>query len=150
MERILDRTQLIQSYPLLELRLVPEPLSERVYGYFVAYSTDSIHNGLEPFYEVAERFILTLGNAPEIYIGGFSIFEHRVLLEKFRGELAETFDGILPQAREPLKCYSSEVSKKRRHSLASLSFSLTWLSPSRSGESVGVTLDRLYRRKVLP
>ena len=60
-ERILDRTRLLQSYPLPELRLVPERISERIYGHFVAYSADSILNGLEQFYEVAERLVLSLG-----------------------------------------------------------------------------------------
>ena len=70
------------------------------------------HNGLELFYEVAERFVLSLGHAPEIDVGGFLIYEHRVLLEKRRGQLAETSDGISPQAREILKCCSSEVFDK--------------------------------------
>ena len=94
-ERILDRTRLLQSYPLPELRRIPERLSERFYGHFVAYSADSSHNGPEPFYEVAERLVLSLGLAPEVDVGGFSIYEHRVLLEKLRGELVETSDGIL-------------------------------------------------------
>ena len=60
-ERILDRTRLLQRYPLPERRLVPDRLFERVYGHFVAYSVNSSHNSLETFYEVAERRVLSLG-----------------------------------------------------------------------------------------
>ena len=78
----MDRVCPIQSYPLPELLLVPERLSECIYFNFVAYSADSSHNGLELFYEVAERHVLSLGHAPEIDLGGFSVYEHRVLREK--------------------------------------------------------------------
>ena len=136
MERILDRTRLLQRYPLPELRIVPERLSERVYGHFVAYSTDCSHNSLEPFYEVAERFVLSLGHAPEIDIGGFSFYEHRVLLEKLRGELVETSHGISPQAREPLECCSSEVFDEEA-TFAGISFAFSKLgSPHRDLESM--------------
>ena len=45
----MDRTWIVKGYPLPELRLVPERLSEHIYGHFVANSTDSSHHGFEPF-----------------------------------------------------------------------------------------------------
>ena len=99
MERVLNCARLVHGYPLPEFRLVPERVTECVYCYFVGYSADSGHDDLESFYEVAERFVFSLGHAPEIDIRSFPVYEHRVLLEEFRGELAKASDGISLQAR---------------------------------------------------
>ena len=132
------------------IRLVPERLYERVYGYFVAYSTDSSHNGLEPIYEVTERFIISLGHAPKIDIRGLSIYEHRVLLEKLRSELAEISNVILSHAREPLECCSSKVFNEDA-TFSGISFVFSKLgSPHRDLESlkmchwIGCTVIRCY------
>ena len=54
MESVLDCPRLAESYPLSELRLVPERLHECVYCHIIAYPTNSCHDELEHVQEVAE------------------------------------------------------------------------------------------------
>ena len=82
---------------------------QSVYCHFVAYSADSSHDNLKSFYEVTERLALSLGHAPKIDIGGFLVYEHRVLLEKIRGEFTKASSGIPLQAREPFERCSLEI-----------------------------------------
>ena len=90
MEGVLDCSRCFEGYPFSEFLLVPERLSERIDGHLVAYPADPGHYQLESADELAEGFVFPLEQTPEINIESFSIYEHRVLLEKFRGELSET------------------------------------------------------------
>ena len=111
-EGVLDRPWFVEGYPLSEFRLVPERLSERVNGHFVAYPADPGHHQLKPADELTEGFVFPLGQTPEIDIGSFSIYEHRVLLEKFLCELSETPDRVSLKACEPLERRSFQVLDK--------------------------------------
>ena len=103
MEGVLDRLWFVEGYPFSEFRLVLERLSERIDGHFVSYPADPGHYQLESADELAEGFVVPLGQTPEIDIGSFSIYEHRVLLEKFRCELSETSDRVSLKACEPFE-----------------------------------------------
>ena len=109
MEGVLDRPRFVEDYPFSELRLVPERLSERVNGHFVAYPADPGHYQLEQADELAEGFVFPLGQTPEIDIGSFSIYQHRELFEKFRRELSETPDRIALKACEPFEGHSFQI-----------------------------------------
>ena len=103
MEGVLDRPRFVEGYPFSEFRLVPERLSERVDGPYVAYPTDPGHHQLESADELTEGFVFPLGQTLDIDIGSFSIYEHKVLLEKFRCELSETSDRVSLKACEPFE-----------------------------------------------
>ena len=108
-EGVLDRPRFVEGYQLSEFRLVPERLSERVNGHFVAYPADPGHHQLKQADELAESFVFPLVQTPEIDIESFSIYEHRVLLEKFRCDLSETPDRLSFKACEPLEHRSFQV-----------------------------------------
>ena len=61
MKGVLECLRFAESYPLPELRLVPERLHERVNCHLIAYPANSRHDELEPVQEVTERFVLLLG-----------------------------------------------------------------------------------------
>ncbi|WZZ14779.1 hypothetical protein YC2023_107868 [Brassica napus] len=80
MEGVLDRSRLVEGYPLSEFRLIPERLSQCINGHFIAD-------------KLAEGFV----------------YEHRVLFEKFRCELSETPDSVAMKACEPFERRSFQI-----------------------------------------
>ena len=79
MEGVLDRPRFFEGYPFSEFRLVPERLSQRVDGHFVAYPADPGHYQFESADKLAEGFVFPLGETPEVNIGGFPVYEYKVL-----------------------------------------------------------------------
>ena len=82
-EGVPDHLRFVEGYPFSEFRLVRERFSERVNGHLVAYPADPGHYQPESADELAEGFVLSLGQTPEIDIGSFFVYEHRILFEKF-------------------------------------------------------------------
>ena len=67
------------------------------------------HYQLKSANELAEGFVFPLGQTPEIDIRSFSIYEHRVLFEKFRCELSKTSDRISLKACDPFEGCSFQI-----------------------------------------
>ena len=82
------------------------------------------HYQLKSANELAEGFVFPLGQTPEIDIRSFSIYEHRVLFEKFRCELSKSSDRISLKACDPFEGCSFQVldeqAERLLHSLEGL------------------------------
>ena len=100
------------------------------------------HYQLKSANELAEGFVFPLGQTPEIDIRSFSIYEHRVLFEKFRCELSETPDRVSFKACEPFECCSFQILDEQA-AIAGVFFAIL-LSRSfhRNVESLKVRLRR--------